>query len=169
MPVTSGPDRELTITDVADRLGVHYMTAYRYVRLGLLDAHQRGRSWVVTEQALADFQRTTSTDHKTPRRGTDWPGRLTNRMLAGDEPGAWSVVEAAQAGGMEVPQVYLDVVVPALFDVGERWHRGDIDVAGEHTASRIADRIIARLGARTHRRGARRGTVVLGSTATEQH
>jgi len=54
-------------------------------------------------------------------------------------------------------------------DIGERWHRGEIDVAAEHIASRITDRIVGRLGPRANRRGVRRGTVVIGSTATELH
>ena len=31
-----------TLQEAADELGVHYMTAYRYVRLGLLDAAKVG-------------------------------------------------------------------------------------------------------------------------------
>jgi len=32
----------MTLQEVADHLGVHYMTAYRYVKLGLLYARSRG-------------------------------------------------------------------------------------------------------------------------------
>lgn len=157
----------LSLADVADRLGVHYMTAYRYVRLGLLEAHQEGRSWVVTEDALAAF--TASAGEPTTRGQADWDMRLVARLLAGDEAGAWSVVEAAQTAGADIPTVYMKVIVPALREVGERWHRGEIDVAAEHTASRVASRIVGRLGPKATRRGVRRGTVVVGSTAAELH
>ena len=33
-------DGVLTLQEAADELGVHYMTAYRYVRLGQLQAHK---------------------------------------------------------------------------------------------------------------------------------
>ena len=36
-------DGELSLHDVAERLGVHYMTAYRYVRTGQLAASARAR------------------------------------------------------------------------------------------------------------------------------
>ena len=41
---TPEPD-ELTLHEVAEILDVHYMTAYRYVRLGILPARREGRSW----------------------------------------------------------------------------------------------------------------------------
>jgi excisionase family DNA binding protein len=44
-------DGELTLHEAADLLGVHYMTAYRYVRLGLLHASKAGVSWRATPVA----------------------------------------------------------------------------------------------------------------------
>ena len=41
--MTAEAGRPLTLQEVADLLGVHYMTVYRYVRLGLLEAEQGGR------------------------------------------------------------------------------------------------------------------------------
>ena len=38
-------DDVLTLHEAAEELGVHYMSAYRYVRLGLLDATKRGGVW----------------------------------------------------------------------------------------------------------------------------
>ena len=40
-------DDVLTLHEAAEELGVHYMSAYRYVRLGLLDAAKRGGVWKV--------------------------------------------------------------------------------------------------------------------------
>ena len=34
--------RPFTLPEVAEKLGVHYMTAYRYVRTGRLPARTRG-------------------------------------------------------------------------------------------------------------------------------
>ena len=42
-------------------------------------------------------------------------------------------------------------------------------IAQEHAASQVTTRVVARLAPRMVGRGARRGTVVIGSTATEMH
>ena len=47
---------DLTLHEAAALLGVHYMTAYRYVRLGLLPAAKSGGSWRVTAADLEQFQ-----------------------------------------------------------------------------------------------------------------
>jgi excisionase family DNA binding protein len=157
----------LTLQQVADELGVHYMTAYRYVRLGMLPAEREGRSWVVQRSDLDEFQ---SPAQVRPERGTTrWDSRLISRLLAADDSGAWSVVEAAMASGLPPTDVYRSMLVPALREVGERWQSGEIDVAQEHAASQIAGRLIARLGPMMMSRGVRRGTIVVGSTATERH
>ena len=43
----------LSLQEAADRLEVHYMTAYRYVRTGRLRAVQIGSQWWVDPQDLA--------------------------------------------------------------------------------------------------------------------
>ena len=157
----------ISLQEAATRLGVHYMTVYRYVRLGLLPATKVGRSWHVT---LADFEAFETTPPLDAERGeTDWADRFTKRALAGDEAGAWRVIEAAQASGMSFRDTYRKVIVPTLDRVGKLWEAGEVDIAGEHVASRITGRIIGRLGPKGSSRGARRGLVVLGGTATEQH
>jgi methanogenic corrinoid protein MtbC1 len=90
-------------------------------------------------------------------------------MIAGDEAGAWGVVEAALASGVEAADVYLDLLVPALEAVGEGWAAGELTVADEHRATAIAFRLVGRLGPRFARRGRKRGTVVVGAPAGEQH
>jgi excisionase family DNA binding protein len=159
----------MTLNEVADELGVHYMTAYRYVRLGLLDARQVGRSWMVRRSDLDAFRSNGDTRRPIRRGEAEWSERLRKRLLAGDESGAWSTVEAALASGSTVQDVYVSILTPALRDIGEMWQAGSIDVSDEHTASGVADRIISRLGPRVKTRGVKRGTVVLGSTATELH
>ena len=89
--------------------------------------------------------------------------------MAGDARGAWGVIEAAQAAGADVDEVYLDLVAPAMVSIGRRWESGELDVAVEHRASVIAGRLVGRLGHRFLRRGRNRGTVVLGAPAGERH
>ncbi|MEJ7585263.1 MAG: B12-binding domain-containing protein [Acidimicrobiales bacterium] len=166
-------DGELTMQQAAAHLGVHYMTVYRYVRLGMLPAHKDGATWRVTEEALSDFSsgRGTGPVPQLPgaRSSAPWGARLEARLLAGDGSGAWSVVEAALASGASVEQLYLDIITPAMVSVGERWAVEDIDIGDEHRASAVVLRLLARLGPRFARPGRYRGSVVLAGAPGEQH
>jgi len=161
----------VSLQQAADRLGVHYMTAYRYVRLGLLPATKQGASWRV---AAADLDRLGAAGGATSKgRGRQhpapWADRLGRRLTAGDEVGAWGVVEASLAAGASPRAVHLEVLVPALHAIGEAWAAGRIDVAVEHRASAVAHRLVGRLGPRFVRRGMSRGAVVLAAAPGDTH
>jgi excisionase family DNA binding protein len=167
----NGPPEVVTLQEAADRLGVHYMTAYRYVRLGLLPATKEGASWRV---AATDLDRMAAGSGAASKgRGRQdpapWAERLERRLIAGDEVGAWGVVEAALAAGADARVVYLDLLVPALRGIGEAWAEGRIDVSVEHRASAVALRLVGRLGPRFVRRGMSRGSVVLAASPGDQH
>lgn len=167
-----GPDEALTLQDAAARLGVHYMTAYRYVRTGRLPAERVGGQWRVRLRDLAAVAAAGSTGRRPRRGGANWGRyreRVLDRMLAGDEPGAWAVVEGAVGSGADAVAVHLDVLAPALREVGARWERGELDVADEHRATAVAQRLVARLGPWCSRRGRRRGTVLLGGAPGDLH
>jgi excisionase family DNA binding protein len=160
----------MTLHDAADALGVHYMTAYRYVRLGMLEARKHGGTWRVTESALAALRaETDQSAAPKPRRHAPWPARFEARVLAGDARGAWGVIEAALTAATDLEDVYLGIIVPAMSSIGDRWERGEVDVAEEHRAAGITMRILGRLGPRFARRGRSRGIVVLGAPAGEGH
>ncbi len=167
--MASVSDVVLTLQQAADALGVHYMTAYRYVRLGLLDAYKAGGGWRVTQVALDEFEASRSGAAPAKARPAPWADRLEARLVAGDAPGSWGVIEAAMSAGMAVGAVYTDVLSPALRSIGTRWSTGELDVAIEHRASGIASRLIGRLGSRCMRRGRPRGTILLGAPAGERH
>jgi MerR family transcriptional regulator, light-induced transcriptional regulator len=170
--MTAEAVRPLTLQEVADLLGVHYMTVYRYVRLGLLEARKVAGTWQVTPAALAELRDRSAVVPPVSVRGrrrAPWAERLEHRLVAGDARGSWSVIEAALAAGAELDEVYLDIVAPALRTIGRRWAEGTLDVAVEHRASVITGRLLGRLGPRFHRRGRSRGTVVLGAPAGEHH
>jgi excisionase family DNA binding protein len=164
-------ERVLSLEEAAERLGVHYMTAYRYVRLGRLPARQVNGRWTVRASDVAAFARPPAT----PRRAKGEPKfsryreRLLARLLDGDEAGAWGVVETALASGAQPRDVYLTALAPALREVGDQWADGTISVADEHRASAVASRLVGRLGPRFVRRGRRRGTVVLGGAPGDEH
>ena len=95
MTSSASRDETLSLHEAAEALGVHYMTAYRYVRLGVLPAHREGRSWRVRRVDLDTLGEETPPTQM--RKPADWDRRFVRRALAGDGPGAWAVLEAAFA------------------------------------------------------------------------
>ena len=164
-------DEELVgLRAAAEQLGVHYMTAYRYVRIGTLPARKVDGSWQVR---VGDLR--TLAEQEPPRPGPGgirwgpYRSRLRERLVAGDEPGAWSIIERALVAGSPAQDIHLELMVPVLGEIGDAWARGELDVADEHRASSIAARLIARLGPSFARRGRKRATVVIGAAAGDQH
>jgi excisionase family DNA binding protein len=160
----------MSLAEAAEKLGVHYMTAYRYVRTGRLPAVKQGATWMVQRADVDAFGHTAATP--TRRRGGSraaMPLRLEDRLVQGDEAGAWQVVDDAVAGSMPLADVYTDLLAPALASIGEKWARHELDIEAEHQATTIATRLIGRLGPRFTRPGRRRGTVVLGAPAGDDH
>lgn len=157
----------MTLHEAAESLDVHYMTVYRYVRLGLLEAHKSGKQWRVTRDALDRF--TSRSESRGPASDAPWAERLESRMIAGDANGAWSVVEAALAAGHSPTDVYAAYLAPALQSIGDKWQSGELAVHDEHLASSVAARLIGRLGPRFSRRGRPRGTVIIAMPPGDDH
>lgn len=160
--------RTLTLHEAADELGVHYMTVYRYVRHGLLEANKSGGTWQVEADALESFREGKQAPAE-PGARAPWAERLEARLMAGDSAGSWGVIESAMAAGTDLDSLYLDVVAPAMASIGDRWAQGEIDVSVEHVASGVVTRMMGRLGHRFARRGRARGVVLVGAVADEDH
>jgi excisionase family DNA binding protein len=162
--------KPLTLPEVADQLGVHYMTAYRYVRTGRLPAKRVAGTWQVDPAELEKMRKAErGTGERRPTGVIPAREHLELRLLASDEPGAWEIVEAALGSGMEPETVLLEVIAPTLRSIGELWEQGKLGIADEHRASATATRLISRLGARFGRRGHKRGTVIVTAPAGEMH
>ncbi len=163
-------DRVSTVTlqEAADQLGVHYMTVYRYVRLGRLPARKVGGTWEVDAADLEGLRRGHDRSVQ-PKRSADWAKRLEARLLEGDEAGAWGVVEGALGSGSAPAEIYTGLVGPALTSVGERWHTGELSIAEEHLATSVALRLIGRMGPRFARKGRPKGAVVVTTPPGERH
>lgn len=162
---------DLNIKQVAAELGVHYMTAYRYVRTGRLPAHRVGTGWVVNAQDLAQFAHRpmslVPSGEATPP--TDWRERLRLTLVVGDETAAWRVLEQALSAGRSPTQCYLDLIVGAINDISDRATLPRRPDASEYLATATATRLVARLGARFRRPGRSKGTVVFGAPFGEHH
>ena len=113
MPGTT-PARRLTLAEVAERLGVHYMTAYGYVRDGRLEARKDGTSWSVDVRDLEAFDQRGRT--AAPPPASDLSPRFLERLLRADEEGAWRVVQQARDRGTTPAHVLTDLVAPAAGD-----------------------------------------------------
>ena len=89
--------------------------------------------------------------------------------MAGDEAGAWAIVESTLASGADADDVLVDVVAAAMREIGDGWAGGLLDVSDEHRASVVVQRIVGRMGPRFTRRGRKRGMIVLGVPEGEEH
>jgi len=157
----------ISLIEACERLGVHYMTAYRYVRTGRLHAEKAGGQWQVDLKDLQAFEEGETID-SAPRRELI-PQMLIERLIASDENGAFQLLESAMASGANPEEVYLDLLTPSMVEIGQRWHDGNLSIADEHAASATAMRVIGRLGSRMGTRGRNRGTILLAVVAEDQH
>ena len=79
-----------------------------------------------------------------------------DRLVAGDEAGAWSILEEALLGGADPVGLHVDLLAAAMGEIGERWAVDELSIADEHRATALASRLVGRLGPRFVRRCRRR-------------
>ncbi len=159
----------LSLTEVAERRGLHYMTIYRHVRTGRLPAVKENGEWKVK---ASDLDREPAQAPLGTPGNANIAGRIdafNSRLMAGDEPGAWSIVENCLSGGADPAEVHHQLIIPVLSQIGEQWARGDIRVVDEHTATAIVSRLVARLGPMMRSKGRSKGTIILGAVAGDSH
>ena len=164
----------LTLQEAADRLKVHYMTAYRWVRRGDLPAFKAGGRLRVQASDVDRFvqQRRVDVVLSTAAGRTDWPthiDRLYALLVDGRAAEAAQLVRKVIADGAAAGQVYLELLTPTLYRIGEAWAAGTLSVAEEHRASEICAGILARNSDAFRRRGPARGTAVTFTPPDEMH
>ncbi len=165
-------DDDLTVQEVADALGVHYMTAYRYIRTGRLEAKRVGIEWRVPRAAIDAMHKAATagrskSNARVHRRG--YEGQLSACLVEGDEAGAWRVTQDALTAAFSLEDLYLDVLHAAMRHVGDEWVAGRVSVAQEHRATTLMYRLIGRLGPGFVRRGRSRGLILLGAPSGDHH
>lgn len=174
MPEPDGSEL-LTLQESADRLKVHYMTAYRWVRRGELPAFKAGGRLRVRRADLERFVTDREVDVALPPAEpgrTDWDThaeRLYAALLAGQGVEASGLVRKVVADGAPAGDVYIRLITPALHRVGRDWAEGRIGVAMEHRATEIAGALMARLGEFFRRRGPTKGAAVTMTPPGEAH
>ena len=161
----------MDLREAAGILGVHYQTAYGWVRQGVLPARKVGRGYEIDDSdvgALAAGRRL-GREPARPIHVRDWAAQaqgLYAVIVAGAETQARHRLERLAAG---VPLIDLceRVIAPALHKLGDDWEAGRVSIAQEHRASAICERLIA-----THARqpaGRPRGTAVVATPPGERH
>ncbi len=161
----------LDLQAAADELGVHYQTAYRWVRSGRLDAQMVGGRYVVGRDDLVAFDeaRRTPTPPRPPSssrigRSAD---RVHDALVRGDEKSVGAVVRKLVDEGSSMIDLIASVLVPAMRGIGQAWHDGDLPVWAEHRASAIVERILGEF--MPNPRGRRRGTALVAAVSGDRH
>src|SRR5271166_5971746 len=137
----------MQLRDAADTLGVHYQTAYAWVRQGVLPARKTPRGYEVSEgdvRALA-ARRAAGAEPRPEVRVRDWAAqadRLYTALAAGDETRARHDF-GRLAAGVPLTELCDQVIAPALWRVGGAWEAGELSIAAEHRATAICERLIA--------------------------
>jgi len=169
--VAPSDDEQLELQQAADALGVHYQTAYRWVRTGRLPASLvRGRYCVARHDlASVEAELRTPTARRPPGIGRlqAQQRRMYEALVDGDEPRARHIASQLATEGTKVVVLLQRVLVPALRQMGDGWHRGDVPIWAEHRASAIAERILGDLV--PNPRGRRRGVVAVASITGDHH
>jgi methanogenic corrinoid protein MtbC1 len=90
-------------------------------------------------------------------------------LLARDSARARQTVETALEEGLPIPDIYLEVLAPALREIGHRWAMGALNVAEEHYATAVAQSILDGLS-RQFKRAPKDGRLaVVSGTPEELH
>ena len=161
----------MQLREAADVLGVHYQTAYGWVRQGMLPARKTPHGYAVSETdvtALAEH-RALGAAPSPQIQVRDWTAqanRLYDAIVAGDETDARQVF-ARLARGVPLTDLCERVIGPALYRIGAQWAAGELTIGAEHRASAICERLIATRARQPQ--GRPRGTAVTATPPGERH
>jgi excisionase family DNA binding protein len=168
----AGPGQLIGLRTAASELGVHYQTAYGWVRQGILPARKNGRGYQVREADVRELsaQRAAGMPPRREVRVRDWDARadvMYEAIAAGNDRLARAQLDRL-AAGVPLIDLYARVIGPALRRIGEDWAGGAVTIAAEHRATAICERLVGPLSARQPR-GRPRGVAVTGTPAGERH
>ncbi|SHE59581.1 DNA binding domain-containing protein, excisionase family [Ferrithrix thermotolerans DSM 19514] len=162
----------MDLKDAANQLGVHYQTAYQWVREGKLRAEKIGASYNVDEEDLRQLiqQRSKPAPPPPKVKVRDWhqqKEKLLGHLLRGEELQARSQVQRLADGNVSVVEICEQLLSPALAEIGERWAEGSLTIAEEHRASAIVERSLANL--MLSPAGRPKGVVVVATPPGDEH
>jgi excisionase family DNA binding protein len=161
----------MQLRDAAETLGVHYQTAYGWVRRGTLPARKTPRGYEVSESDVRDLlaSRAAGAEPQREVQVRDWAAqaaRLYAALAAGDEARARHDF-ARLAAGVPLFELCDQVIAPALRRAGADWAAGELSIAAEHRATAICERLIAARASQPQ--GRPRGVAVTATPPGERH
>ncbi len=169
--MASDADDQIELQDAADRLGVHYQTAYRWVRAGRLEARLVDGRYLITRHALASVeQRRTAPGRPaapSPARLERQARRVHDALLEGDEATVRAIARELVSNGTRVVELIQTLFVPPLRLIGQAWHDGELSIWVEHRASAIIERALGELS--PNPRGRRRGVAMVAAVSGDRH
>jgi excisionase family DNA binding protein len=155
----------------ADSLGVHYQTAYRWVRSGRLRADRIAGRYTVSRHDLDRLVATREAPHRPPAphpaRMERAAQRVHDDLVSGDEPGVRAMCRRLVEEGAPLVELIEEVLTPALARIGQAWHDGELTISVEHRAAAIVERVLGDLA--PNPRGRRRGTVAVAAVSGDRH
>ncbi len=164
-------DEPLDLQRAADELGVHYQTAYRWVRTGKLPAQLVDGRYQVTREDISAMSVRRAAPQAPPPPTANRTARAAERMhgalVSGDEAAVRSIATGLIDEGASIVDVIQHVLVPPLVRIGNDWHEGRLTIWVEHRASAIIERLLG--GIAPNPRGRRRGTVMVAAVTGDLH
>jgi excisionase family DNA binding protein len=162
----------IDLQEAAGVLGVHYQTAYKWVRSGLLPATRiRGRYRVdldATRALAARREKPMAPRVRRPRGGyAALRERMFIHLVAGEERAVRRIVGKLIEDGVGLTTVAQELLVPALHRIGDEWSAGRITISVEHRASAVVERVLGEHDPAP--RGRRRGTAAVAALSGDRH
>lgn len=161
----------ITLEAAALELGVHYQTAYRWVRAGKLPAEKvDGRYHVRTldlDEVRQRRQEPSSAPPPSDQRLDRQREAMTRALFDGDETKAQEITRTLISNGTPVVRLVEEILAPPLADIGQAWRRGEATIFVEHRATAIVERILGMVA--PNPRGRRRGVALVVGVADDRH
>lgn len=161
----------MDLASAAQALGVHYQTAYRWVRTGHLPAVMVDGRYSVDRTDIEALGRARATPTR-PRAPGPAPiaasaERVHTALVKGDEPRVRQIARSLVDRGATVRQLVTFSLAPALSRIGQDWRAGRLAIGTEHRASAIVERLLGELA--PNPRGRRRGTALVAAIEGDRH
>jgi MerR family transcriptional regulator, light-induced transcriptional regulator len=114
------------------RLAEYFGVSLDYL-MGRSNVKRKTQDWAVQNEETPDLPLSASSD----------AALYLGLLRQGDNHGAAQLVEGLSRGTLGIRRTYLEVLEPALKEVGRLWAHGELSVAEEHVISQATERIMS--------------------------
>jgi excisionase family DNA binding protein len=167
-------DGSIDLETAARLLGVHYQTAYRWVRTGFLPAVKEGGGYRLapTEvEGVANLRRARRPLAYTGRP-RDWDRmreQLHTALVTGDDTAARRVFEMVHLARVPILDQCEQLLSPGLRRIGDEWEAGELSGARVRIAAGICERALDWAVGRLEAPDAAAGTALVVTPKGEDH